>query len=103
MVKDFDAKGFTISDEFMTNADTPTLAVHDLIKNPVNPFTNKMIDNTEKTAHDQFILESSDWSVDENNGNTFLPGNWYAVHGDTWDPNNWKLVARDAVLSKIVE
>lgn len=103
MVKDFDAKGFTISDEFMTNADTPTLAVHDLIKNPVNPFTNKMIDNTEKTAHDQFILESSDWSVDENNGNTFLPGNWYAVHGDTWDPNNWKLVARDAVLSNIVE
>lgn len=62
-----------------------------------------MIDNTEKTAHDQFILESSDWSVDENNGNTFLPGNWYAVHGDTWDPNNWRLVARDVVLSKIVE
>ena len=98
LVKDFNATGFTFSDEFMTNADTPTLAFDGLIEHPVNPFTGKEINNAEKTAHDQYILDSDLWSVDENNGNVFLPGNWYAVHGDTWDASNWRLVAKNTVL-----
>lgn len=93
MVKDFNATGFTTSDEFMTNADTPTLALEGLIDEPVNPFTGNTIDNSEKTAHEQYVFYSDIWSVDENNGNVFLPGDWYAVHGDTWNADNWRLVA----------
>ncbi len=48
MVKDFNATGFTSSDEFMTQADTPTLAFGGLIDDPVNPFTGKVINNSEK-------------------------------------------------------
>ncbi len=97
MVKDFNATGFTTSYTFMTNADTPTLAFDGLIENPVNPFTGKRIDDSEKTAHDQYILASDKWDVSSNNGNVFLPGDWYAVHGDTWNADNWRLVATDSV------
>ena len=98
MVKDFNQTGFSTSDEFMTNADTPTLAFEDLIENPVNPFTNKKVDNSEKTAHDQYILTGSKQDISENADNTFNPGTWYAVHGDTWNPDNWKLLAENSVL-----
>lgn len=98
MVKDFNATGFTTSDEFMTNADTPTLAFAGLIDDPVNPFTGKVINNSEKTAHDQYILWSDSWIIDENNGNVFLPGDWYAVHGDTWNADNWRLVATNTTM-----
>ena len=74
----------------------PTLAFDGLIENPVNPFTGKVIDNSEKTAHDQYILNSPEASISVNNGNVFLPGDWYAVHGDTWNADNWKLAATDS-------
>ena len=60
MVKDFDSTEFTVSHEFMTNADTPTLAMEGLIDNPVNPFTGKAINADEKLTHPQFITRS--WS-----------------------------------------
>ena len=99
MVKDFNATGFTTSDEFMTNADTPTLALSGLVDNPVNPFTGKAITDSEKTAHDQYILESHIWDVSENNGNTFRPGSWFALRpGDSWDVSNWSRNAVNSVL-----
>jgi len=98
MAKDFDSKEFTISEEFMTNGDVPALAVKDVIEEPINPFTGKMIDSSEKTAHDQYVFASHEWTIDANNGNTFIPGNWYAVHDDMRSPDNWKLVAEGAVL-----
>ena len=99
MVKDFNSKGFTVSDEFMTNADVPTLALEGLIDNPVNPFTGKAINSDEKTAHDQYVISSNDWSVEVNNGNTFLPADWYSVHDNLWDKNNWTKIASDAVIT----
>ena len=44
LVKDFNQQGnIKISDDFMTNADTPQLAIRGLISNPINPYTNKSI------------------------------------------------------------
>lgn len=98
LVKDFGADGFTVSDEFMTAADVPTLAMEALVENPVNPFTGKAIDSADKTAHDQYLIWSHDWDISVNNGNTYLPADWYTVHDNIWDPENWTLVAKDAVL-----
>ena len=43
-VKDFGKQGkYTTDNEFMTNADTPQIALKGLVKNPVNPFTGKNI------------------------------------------------------------
>ena len=81
----------------MTNGDVPTLAMEGIIENPVNPFTGKEIDSSEKSAHDQYVISSKDWSIEENNGNTFYPSAWYSIHDDMRDVNNWKLISEDEV------
>lgn len=100
MVKDFGSEELSTSEEFMTTADVPCLAMEGLISNPVNPFTGKEIDMEEKTAHDQYIIVSEEWDTAKNNGNTFLPAKWYAVHDDMLDRENWRMVAEDEVLTE---
>lgn len=100
MVKDFGATEFTTSDEFMTNADVPTLAMDGLIENPVNPFTGKVIDSSEKTAHDQMIIMSNIYNVAENGGNAFLPAGWISVKDNIWDKNNWSISDKTDVVLK---
>ena len=96
MVKDFDATGFATSSAFMTNGDVPMLALEGLIANPINPFTGKPLTSDEKTAHVQYVplVENTReyWSVDQNNGTTFLPSPWLSVHTDMRDPDNWEEV-----------
>ena len=90
MVKDFDASGFTVCDDFMTNGDTPVLATSGLIDNPVNPATEKPITSDMKNGP-QTIFYSNIISTDENNGTTFLPGSWFTFKGgDVHDPANWE-------------
>ncbi|WP_034449814.1 membrane protein insertase YidC [Butyrivibrio sp. AE2032] len=89
MVKDFNATGFTVSEEFMTNGDTPALATEGLIDDPVNPFTNNPINSDAKNGP-QNIFFSNEIDVDVNNGNTFLPGKWYVLEGDPHDPASWR-------------
>ena len=90
--KDFGAEGEIKSDmTFMTIADTPTLAVKDLIEDPVNPFTGKPINNDEKTAHDQLITSCDDFEPTHheyvfNTGDT----DWYSVRDNVFDMDNWK-------------
>ncbi|MBQ3931755.1 MAG: hypothetical protein II725_05715 [Firmicutes bacterium] len=98
MVKDFNARGFTVSDEFMTNADVPALAADGIIKDPVNPFTGRPINMNEKTAHDQFVILSRDWTVDSNNGNVFNASEWAAVTDDIWNRNDWLFIDYKTVL-----
>ena len=43
LVKDFDSQELTTDNTFMTNADTPSIALSGLIDNPVNPFTGHAI------------------------------------------------------------
>ena len=100
MVKDFDSTGFTESDEFMTNANVPSLAVDGLIENPVNPFTGKAISMDEKYAHEQLLLRSGVFDVSINNGNTFLPSKWVSVKDDIWNKENWSFWNQETVLSE---
>ncbi len=102
LVKDFDAKGFSTSDEFMTNADVPWLAMEGLIDNPVNPFTGKAINDSEKHAHDQYICMSEEYTLNKNSGNTFLPSKWASVKDNIWDESNWAFSTEKAVLTEYV-
>ena len=94
MVKDFNATEFTTSNEFMTQADVPTLAVKGLIDNPVNPFTGKEITDKEKTAHPQIVTTSRKYMVTENNGTVYdtSDGDFLSVHDDIFNPDNWEVV-----------
>ena len=97
MVKDFGGKEFQIDEAFMTNADTPTLAFKDLIPSPVNPSTGNAINNKAKEG-EQHISASNHWNINENNGKTLLPADWFSVKpGDVYDLKNWKRIAVDAV------
>jgi YidC/Oxa1 family membrane protein insertase len=98
MVKDFDATGFSVSDEFMSNADVASLATEGLIDDPVNPYTGNPIGTGTEKKETQYILRSDKWRVEENNGNTFLPGIWLSVHDDIWDTDNWEVVGIDTTL-----
>ena len=92
MVKDFNATGFTVNKDFMTNADTPTIATSGLINDPTNPFTGNPINSLWKEGP-QLILSSDKWNTYINNGNTFLPGKWYRFEGsDPYDPDSWTYV-----------
>lgn len=99
MVKDFNAKGFTESKKFMTNADVPTIACEGAIKLPINPFTGKPINSDEKRAHDQLIVTNHEgWSTSTNNGCTFEPCLWAAVTSNIWDRDDWRFIDEPVVL-----
>lgn len=100
MIKDFNSKGFLTYDGFMTNADVPVLAMNGLIDNPVNPFTGKVINSDEKTAHKQYLIRSDEWNVNTNNGYTFLPSKWIGVKDDIRDKNNWEYYSETTVLKE---
>ncbi|MCH3962012.1 MAG: YidC/Oxa1 family membrane protein insertase [Solobacterium sp.] len=96
MVKDFNSTGFSTSDEFMTNADVPEIATSEVIENAANPFTGKLLTSDAKQGT-QYVISSTnaaDWDVSRNNGNVFLPNNWFSVHDNIWDVNNWKQEAK---------
>ena len=94
MVKDFNTTEYTISQEFMTQADTPYLAVKNIIDNPVNPFTGKIISDKEKTSHPQVITTCRKWNLSENTGTKFDTASceYYSVHDDIFNPDNWERV-----------
>ena len=103
MVKDFYSEEFITSDTFMTNADVPTLAMEDIILEPINAFTGKPINSDEKTAHDQFIIWDHDNSTNTNtNINTFLPSKWISVKDNIWNKSNWSFYDELMVLDKHV-
>ena len=69
MVKDFGATGFTICEDFMTNADTPVLASSGIIKGPVNPYTGNPISSDMKTGSEKVLL-SANYVLSKNRNNT---------------------------------
>ena len=99
MVKDFNSRGFTTSDEFMLSADVPLLAVKDVVADPVNPFSGRRIDEVSKPKQEQLLLYSFEWDVNVNCGTQFIAGDWYTVNGDIWNKNAWHSVVNKAVLT----
>ena len=95
MVKDFEAQTFSVDDQFMTNADVPSLAMKDIIESPVNPSTGNPIKSEKDNISVFYVHKVVTWNPKDNNGNTFLPGPWYAFHGgNIYDPENWEILNR---------
>lgn len=92
MVKDFDSTGFSTSGEFMTNADTPSIALQGLVDDPVHPFTGNPIYQDCK-EHELLIYISENNNTSVNNGNRFEDpdGYWLTVRGSIFDDDSWSL------------
>lgn len=90
MEKDFNSKGYQVSDAFMTNADTPTLAFDGLLENPVNPYTGNPVNSDAKNADELHIFSSGDIDIKTNNGYRFHDAQWYGLKNqNALDKNNW--------------
>ena len=95
MVKDFNSHGFTVDETFMTNADTPTIAMKGLIADPVNPDTGQPVSDDDKFSRDILIKHTEIWDIKLNNGDDFLPGDWYRLLGhDIFDTKLWEYAGR---------
>ncbi len=101
LMKDFNSTELTTDDTFMTNADVPTLAFKDVVENPVNPYTQKPINSSEKTAHPQFIIQSGQWDTSGTAQNTTFPAAlWSQVTDDVWNYDNWMRYKEPLVLKE---
>ena len=93
LVKDFDAKEFGISEEFMTNADVPMLALDGIVNNPTNPFTGNEITDKAKQEGDIRITTAEVFDQNPQNVLDMGDGVWYTITDDNiFDKNNWKKV-----------
>jgi YidC/Oxa1 family membrane protein insertase len=102
LVKDFNASGDLTTDmTFMTNADVPTLAVKDVIADPINPFTGKDI-TTQVKKDIVTITSSKNWIPQQQNKTTLAiaPDDWYTVHDSIFDEKNW---AKVKIIQKHLE
>ncbi len=96
MVKDFNSKeDFKADNSFMTNADVPSIALKDVVENPVNPFTGKEISGKYK-AENGFYITTDDlfmpYHSKSKNAFTVAPDSWYNVCGNIFVDTNWKKV-----------
>ncbi len=89
--KDFNSRGFRTDDTFMTNADVPSLATKDLIKDPRNPFTGNKIDDSPKKQGPVRLFYSYMADADKK-ATRFQEDVWFSVHDDILDPKNWEFV-----------
>jgi len=91
LFKDFNAKEFTIDNQFMVNADTPILALQNIISNPVNPFTGKSIES--KKNNGVTITSSQNFSKAQfKNRYNIASTEWLHVQNSIFDIKNWKKV-----------
>ena len=92
LVKDFNSSSFRVSEEFMTNADMPSIALEGIVEDPVNPFTNNPINQSNKSG-ELLIYCSGETSIYINNGTRFVDpdGFWLTVHDNIFVEDNWAL------------
>lgn len=99
MVKDFDAKGFTVDESFMTNADTPSIAFKDIVNNPTNPFTGHSIDASDKEKDILYVFETEEEDVQGVTKSVFDPAMWLQVRtDDARIRENWGINCIDSTL-----
>jgi hypothetical protein len=96
MVKDFN-QNFEIktNNTFMTNADTPTIAIKGLVDKTINPFTGKSISSDDKENGVCIYINLFDWNPSDFITNRVIIGkNPLIKHvcNNIFDETNWKRV-----------
>lgn len=92
LYKDFGSdEPFTTDYSFMTNADTPYLAMDGLLDDPVNPFISRPVFQPDaKYVEKLYIMYTDNWSLEGNTDNVFTDTLWYSLSGqNVFDRNNW--------------
>lgn len=107
LVKDFNARGKLETDErFMTNADVPSIAVKNIIVNPINPATGADITNI--SLKNPAVITLTDWQeTNKKYGNVDTPqvfalddDSWWAVSGSIFDKDAWQKISPKVASEK---
>lgn len=98
LFKDFDSNDdLVVSNEFMTNADTPTMLLNNLIDNPINPYTGNVISSQFKYDNPILYLTlGMHWNCESRQQDTKYQYDgemWATVHDDIFNNENWGLSA----------
>lgn len=94
MVKDFDAKDYSVDNTLMTNADVPVLAMEGLVEHPVNPYSGKEINSDAKQDDTVVIHMPSNEDLIEDESFTPLYSNvTYIVRDNIFDAENWTRIS----------
>ena len=95
LVKDFGSSTLSQDPTFMTNADTPLLALDGIIDDPVNPFTGNKLSSAIKEAPEHRIAYCENDATELYRGgrNDYIVKEWIALKGnDTFDLSAWRIV-----------
>ncbi|MCL2295411.1 MAG: membrane protein insertase YidC [Spirochaetes bacterium] len=94
MVKDFDSRGpLSVNDSFMTHADVPLIALENIVENPINPWTGRLL---EADKEDGVIITTSRLANLRRHSEYLFninPNHWMHVHTNIFDPANWSMVS----------
>ncbi|MHC6203277.1 YidC/Oxa1 family membrane protein insertase [Breznakiellaceae bacterium SP9] len=95
MVKDFNAQSDTllVDNSFMTNADTPLLATHGIIPQPVNPFTNKVLQSDKQDGITVTTIGALSSREHSQYQYKIADNRWLRVHDNIFDSANWEAVS----------
>lgn len=97
LVKDFNAKGNPTTDNtFMTNADTPFLAVKDLPVSQKNPFTGNDFEarNHKDNVHIYKCIEFNAFELRKLNQFYYDPNQAYSVSENIFEQDNWQPLSK---------
>ena len=92
MFKNFNSSGnLVINDDFMTNADAPTLLTRGIVEKPVNPATGNPLDSSKKA--DGALVCTDDIFMPYHNKSEYYftaeKDHWYRVKGNIFKSENW--------------
>jgi len=88
----------------MSNADVPSLALKDIVANPVNPWTGAPV-NMERKKEPLYISPSAGIDRKDKNATTVIlnPERDFYVHDNIFDAANWKSAADKSAGAGIQE
>ena len=93
LVKDFGEKTFSVDHQFMTIADTPSLALKDIVEDPINPYTGNPV-NMDAKRRGGFLVTTDGNSSSKSDGYhlPLINGHWYSVEENIYDLDNWTML-----------
>ncbi len=87
LYKDFDSEGFSVSDDFMVNADAPILAMDKTVSDEINPYTGKDMKKAQEKAKEEGVIVTN---LNMTAAYTMKNSSWYRVVDNIFDHSDWE-------------
>lgn len=105
LVKDFNDKGnLKVDDSFMTNADTPSIALENLIANPKNPFTGNNLKVNDKAKYTKITMGDAESTLNRRHTQFKINDNqWSYVKDNIYIDSNWTKLSEEEIKKEFTK